>query len=594
MSLTTEVPTFFGPAESPLFGVLHLPADREIRGGVLICGSLGKEGMDSMRLHRILAEGLARRGFAVLHFDYLGLGDSAYAQGRDDALANWVASVGHALDYLTSIGAESVTAVGIRAGCLILDEYLAQSCAEPRAVNRAVYLDPPATGRRYLREHSTLFRLSVGDDADTPDVVSIVGGRLSKAAAAEFGALRLGADPVGGRGVDKVLLVTRPGETDKHLTALAATAGVDAVVSGGLAESAHPLPIPLPIPVTAVDSITEWIDHNVPIGTRPATPRYLTTATMPAQGPGGVEVVESIERVGPNELFAIRTRPRSGPAPTRTVMFFVAGYELHVGPTREWVESSRRIAGTGAQALRWDPARQGLSGEIRRDPWRRVYTNADVTNAVAMARHACHDAGELELVGMCSGAWYAAQVAREIGVRAVTLANLVVWNWRVLPTLLEQGYFHKQTMDANAPGEAAGGPVEPTAAARVQARVRSAQQRTKRLMHEYLPRFVLVILSRIGLVFLPDGVLKTLARGGTDVTVIVSAEDAEPFRIRGGRAALARLAGTSRPPRLIDVPGGDHAANHPAMLTAFRNAVMPAGAAHRSRCAVEGRRVANA
>ncbi len=166
---TTEVPTFFGPSDSPLFGVVHLPVDNQIRGGVLICGSLGKEAMDSVRLHRILADSLARRGFGVLHFDYLGLGDSAYAQVRDDAVANWVASVGHALDYLTLIGAESVTAIGIRAGCLILDEYLAQS----HTVNRVVYLDPYGTGRRYLREHTTLFRLSVGEDAATPGEVSI-------------------------------------------------------------------------------------------------------------------------------------------------------------------------------------------------------------------------------------------------------------------------------------------------------------------------------------------------------------------------------------------------------------------------------------
>ena len=63
---TTEVPTFFGPSDSPLFGVLHLPVDKQIRGGVLICGSLGKEGMDSVRLHRLLADRLARSGFGVL------------------------------------------------------------------------------------------------------------------------------------------------------------------------------------------------------------------------------------------------------------------------------------------------------------------------------------------------------------------------------------------------------------------------------------------------------------------------------------------------------------------------------------------------
>ena len=233
---TTEVPTFFGPSDSPLFGVLHLPVDNQIRGGVLICGSLGKEGMDSVRLQRILADDLARRGFAVLRFDYLGLGDSAYAQGRDDAVANWVASVGHALDYLTLIGAESATAIGIRAGCLILDEYLAQS----HTVNRVVYLDPYGTGRRYLREHTTLFRLSVGEDAATPGEVSIIGGRLSDHAAAEFAALRMGANPVSAHGVDNVLLVGRPAETDKRVTALASAEGVDSIITGGLPECARP------------------------------------------------------------------------------------------------------------------------------------------------------------------------------------------------------------------------------------------------------------------------------------------------------------------------------------------------------------------
>jgi hypothetical protein len=576
---TTEVPTFFGPSDSPLFGVLHLPVDNQIRGGVLICGSLGREGMDSVRLHRILADSLARRGFAVLHFHYLGSGDSAYAQVRDDAVANWVASVGHALDYLTLIGAESATALGIRAGCLLVDEYLAQFHAQSHMVNRVVYLDPPGTGRRYLREHTALFRLSVGEDAASPGQVSILGGRLSNHAAAEFAALRMSANPVGAHGVDKVLLVGRPAETDKHLTALASAKGVDSIISDGLPDCAHPLPIALPIPVNAVDSIVDWIDDSVPAGTHGAVPHYLTAVTMPAEGPDGVDVVETIERIEPNGLFAIRTQPRrSRPARAKTVLFFVAGYESHVGPTREWVELSRRIAGAGSQALRWDPARQGLSGQIRRDPWRRVYTTADITDAVAMTRHACQDAGDLELVGICSGAWYAAQAARKIGARSAILANLVVWNWRVFPTLLEQGYFQRQTLNANAFGDTGGGPSESRWTACVKALVRPAQQRTKSFMHKHLPRSVLRMLSRVGLVFLPEEVLTTLARRGTDVTLIVTPEDAEQFTARGGRAALDWLQRTSQPPRLIDVPTGDHAANHPAILAAIRNAVLPRAA----------------
>jgi hypothetical protein len=570
---TTEVPTFFGPSESPLFGVVHLPVDNQIRGGVLICGSLGKEGMESVRLHRILADSLARRGFGVLHFDYLGLGDSAYAQVRDDAVANWVASVGHALDYLTLIGAESATAIGIRAGCLILDEYLAQS----HTVNRVVYLDPAGTGRRYLREHTTLFRLSAGEDAHTPGEVSIIGGRLSDHAAAEFAALRMGANPVSAHGVDNVLLVGRPAETDKRVTALASAEGVDSIITGGLPECARSQDWLLPIPFTAVDSIIEWIDGKVPTRTHRAVPQYLTTVTMPAEGPDGVDVFESIERIEPDGLFAIRTLPRRrSPAPAKTVLFFVAAKNLHVGPGREWVELSRRIAAAGSQALRWDPAGLGLSGQISRDPWRFVYSKADITDSIAVARHACHDAGELELVGICSGSWYAAHAARNIGAQSAILVNLMPWNWRVTPTLLSQWYARKKALHANAASDTGGGPSESRTKRRLIALLNPAsRKRTKSFMHNHLPRYVLRVLSRVGLVWLPEDVLTTLAHRGTDVTLIASPEDAEQFTARGGRAALDRLQWTSQPPRLIATPTGDHAANHPATLAAIRNAVLP-------------------
>jgi hypothetical protein len=574
-STTTEVPTFFGPPDSPLFGVVHLPVDNQIRGGVLICGSLGKEGMDSVRLHRILAESLARRGFGVLRFDYLGLGDSAYAQGRHDAVANWVASVGHALDYLKLIGAESATAIGIRAGCLILNEYLARS----HTVNRVVYLDPPGTGRRYLREHTVLFRLSVGEDAATPGEVSIMGGRLSDHAAKEFAALRMSANPASVHGVDNVLLVGRPAETDKHISALASAEGVDSIITGGLPECAHPLPIPLPIPFTAVDSIIDWIDGNVPTRTHRAVPQYLTTVTMPAQGPDGADVFESIERIEPNGLFAIRTLPRHrSPAPAKTVLFFTTSHDLHVGPAREWVELSRRVAAAGSEAVRWDKAGEGLSGQIRWAPWQRVYTKADITDSVAVARHACRDAAELELVGICSGSWYAAQAGHHIGAHSVILVNLVVWNWRVTPTLAEQWYFRRQALNANAARDTGGGSFESRWTKHLKTLVRLVRNRTKSVVHNHLPRCVLRVLSRVGLVFLPEDVLASLARRGTEVTLIASPEDAEQFTARGGRAALDRLQWTPRPPRLIATPTGDHSAHHPAILAAIRNAVLPGAA----------------
>jgi hypothetical protein len=97
----------------------------------------------------------------------------------------------------------------------------------------------------------------------------------------------------------------------------------------------------------------------------------------------------------------------------------------------------------------------------------------------------------------------------------------------------------------------------------------------KSLMHKHLPRSVLRVLSWVGLMWLPEDVLTTLARRGIDVTLIASPEDAHDFTARGGRAALDRLQWTAQPPRLIATPTGDHSAYHPAILTAIRNAVLP-------------------
>ena len=296
---------------------------------------------------------------------------------------------------------------------------------------------------------------------------------------------------------------------------------------------------------------------------------------MPAEGPDGVDVIERIERIEPSGLFAIRTLPRPpSPAPAKTVLFFVTAKDLHVGPAREWVELSRRIAATGSQAVRWDPAGLGLSGQISRDPWRSVYFKADITDSIAAARHACHDAGELEVVGICSGSWYAAQTARSIGARAAILVNVMVWNWHTTSTVPSQWYNRKKALDASASGDPIVGSGESTVK-RLKTLLNPGREPAKTYLHKHFPRSVLRVLSWVGLVWRPEVVLTTLARRGVDVTVIASPEDAEQFTAKGGRAALDRLQGSARPPRLIATPTGDHSAHHPAILAEIRNAVLP-------------------
>jgi hypothetical protein len=206
-----------------------------------------------------------------------------------------------------------------------------------------------------------------------------------------------------------------------------------------------------------------------------------------------------------------------------------------------------------------------------------LYAKADITDSIAVARHASQDAGELEVVGICSGAWSAAQAARNISAQSAILVNLLVWNWRVTPTLVEQWDFRKKTLNTNAASDTGGGPSE-SRTKRLKALLNPAREPAKSFMHNHLPRYVLRVLSWVGLVYLPEVVLTTLAHRGTEVTLIASPEDAENFTAKGGRAALDRLQWTSQPPRLIATPTGDHSGHHPTILAAIRNAVLPVAA----------------
>src|SRR6202000_3296814 len=141
-----------------------------------------------------------------------------------------------------------------------------------------------------------------------------------------------------------------------------------------------------------------------------------------------------------------------------------------------------------------------------RDRWRRIYSKAAITDSVAVARQACHDAGELQLVGICSGAWYAAQVARNIGAQSAILVNVQEWNWRVTPTLLSQWGFRKITLNTNAPGDTRGRAAG-ARAERHKALHSPAREPTKNFMHTHPPRYVLRVLNWAGLVYLPEVVL---------------------------------------------------------------------------------------
>lgn len=515
------------------------------RGGAIICASIGKDASDSITAQRLIASGLALQGVAVLRFDYLGCGDSSYGDSRPDAVAEWTASIGHAIDFLTAAtDVDDLSVIAMRAGCLIA---AAASREHPalRSVKRVVYVDPVSAGKRFLREQTMFYKMAGGETgADESGRVMLIGTELSEEAARDLSALRLTG---GGEWEQRpdTFMVGRPDGADAAVTAMAETMEPNVYLSESLRDAAQPTRLLPPTPVDAVDAIVEWLGARVPTESRPFDPMFSLQARI-STGEGEF-VGERIELIGANELFAIRTVPDGHDlaVPLPTVVFFTNAVNPHHGPNRGWVRMAREAARDGRQAFRWDRRGAGESGPARRNEAVFIYSAEGIDDALAATRHAKLSASRLLLVGLCSGAWYAAHGARTVGADSLALVNVLLWSWRVKSALQE--------------------PIAP-ADNDVTDWEQSRRARLRRLLSANMPAFAWRALGRTGAVQAPENLLAPFARKGTSVTAILCPDDAKLFFANRGAEALDRLGRTKAPPAVIETASGDHAAFYPVVL----------------------------
>lgn len=547
-----ELHTYFGPEDSPLFGAVHVPADHRVRGAVILCGSLAKEHMDTVRGLRFLAEALANRGFLALRFDYLGVGDSADEQVRNDSVARWKQSIGHAVDYVRQCGVEEIAAVGLRAGTLLLDSVLRE---QPR-IGSVVYWDPVGRGKAFLREQQTLYRLTVGSD-DTADgndeEIPLIGATMSVAAAKEFGDLELGRDP---DPVRRALVVRRPEGADKRVKALEASASVTVEIADGLEHFTQPSSFLVKIPTETVGGIADWIDVATSKQFAAVEPVVRTTAQIRLTAGEGGHVVETIEKLGGKGLFAIRARPANAHGELRTAMFFSTANDTHIGPNREWVDLGRGFAAAGGQSLRWDRTGAGESGSPAAK-MTGIYTQEAIDQALEIGDIAATDPRSLLVVGVCSGSWYAAYVARSLGVGSVVLINAIAWSWR-----------RKSAMTGEIEPDDLGVPrSDPEWQKTPRARV-------KRFLQTHLPYRLWLLLGKRGVTQVPEVLLRPLVSRGVPTTVILSPHDQDWFVGQRGPESLERLARRGQVPRMITTEIGDHTAYHSTVRAAVRQTVL--------------------
>jgi putative redox protein len=141
---TIEEVTFPGATGEPLAGALHLPEDADVRGGLLLahCFTCGKDLSTMTRL----ARGLVRAGFAVLRFDFTGLGESG-GDFSETTLATSVADLEAAVALLCAHGHEPVGMVGHSYG----GAAAVLAAARVPAVASVAVLGAPSTPRHLAR-----------------------------------------------------------------------------------------------------------------------------------------------------------------------------------------------------------------------------------------------------------------------------------------------------------------------------------------------------------------------------------------------------------------------------------------------------------
>ncbi|HVW19140.1 MAG TPA: alpha/beta hydrolase, partial [Solirubrobacteraceae bacterium] len=239
-----------------------------------------------------------------------------------------------------------------------------------------------------------------------------------------------------------------------------------------------------------------------------------------------------------------------------TVVVFVnVANERHVGPDRGWVRLARELAGHGIRSVRLDlsgvgdsPSRPGQDRDVVYAPeWL-----TDLPDAVRSLAPA-----PVVLVGLCSGAYSALECALSGSVRGVCAINPVVdIEWLATPSRL----WHPE---------------------RRALRVMPAPLRRLAVRHRRMAEWIWRALRQVLVWGDPAGVLAGAVRRGTDVLVVASPTDAQPFRrtLFWRRIGLPRLERTGRF-RLEVVETLDHAVDR----AAGRNAALIVVAAHLIDC----------
>jgi len=438
MSAPPAQPLYFGTSERPLFGWLHrADGGNERRVGVVLCTPSGYEAICTHRSYRRFAESAAERGFPALRFDYDGTGDSAGRSLDSDRVAQWLLSIGAAIDTLkAATGVEKVCLFGVRVGAS-----LAALAAQGRTdVHAMIAFAPVIKVSSYLREIRALSLaraqspLPPGLIID-PELQEAAGFTTTAETRATLSAIDLGK--LGSTPAASVLALERDDMPindawPKKLASLGAD--VEQRHLAGYVDmmrDAHASKVPH----EAITSALDWLVARDGSARAPAasTPVDLTATAQFVEG--GVLLRESATFLDANRiLFGIVSEPAAPAKPASDVVLLLnSGTIHHIGPSSLYVTIARDCAARGMAAIRLDLSGVGDSGlragEMENSPYADS-ARLDVREAVEFAAKR-YPGARVHIIGLCSGAYHGFKAAAAgLHLSSIMVVNPLTFFWK--------------------------------------------------------------------------------------------------------------------------------------------------------------------
>jgi alpha-beta hydrolase superfamily lysophospholipase len=436
MRAPPALPLYFGPSQRPLFGWLHRADGANVRHiGVVLCAPSGYEAICTHRSYRRFAESAATRGFPALRFDYDGTGDSSGGSVDGDRVAQWLRSIGAAIDALkAATGVEKVCLFGVRVGAS-----LAAVAAQGRAdVHAMIAFAPVIKVNSYLREIRALSLARTQNpppsdlkvDPELQEAAGFTTTAETRTALSAIDLNKLDTAPA----ADVLVLERDDLKVDDAWPKKLASQGaaVEQRILAGYVDmmrDAHASKVP----EEAISNALDWLDARTGVAVGRAVGADTGSATAQVVE-NGTPLRESAafldaERI----LFGIVSEP-AAPAPARDVVVLLnSGTIHHIGPSRLYVTIARSCAARGIPAIRVDLSGVGDSGLRAGEKENSPYADSariDVRQAVEFASKR-YPGARVHLIGLCSGAYHGFKAAvAGLSLRSIVVVNPLTFFWK--------------------------------------------------------------------------------------------------------------------------------------------------------------------